>query len=202
MHLAEILLEPTPTPFWRMLRQIGVNSAVCVLPRRLRDWRDEAGDLPWDYAPLAVLQNTVEAEGFRLEVIEDNPPMDRIRLARPGREEELEQVITLIRNMGRLGIPVFCYNWAAVLGWVRTEYAVRGRGGATVYGFDEARLREAAPVSDTARDEDLWTNLRWFLERVAPIAEEAGVRLAMHPDDPPLSPLRGMPRIMRSAMAR
>lgn len=201
MHLSEILLEPTPTPFWRMLRQIGVDSAVGVLPRRLRDWRDEAGDRPWDYAPLAILKNTLEAEGFQLEVIEDNPPMDRIRLGRPGREEELEQVTTLVRNMGRLGVPVFCYNWSAVLGWIRTEYAVRSRGGATVYGFKHARLREAAVISDTTADEDIWGNLRWFLERIIPVAEAAGVQLAMHPDDPPLSPVRGMPRVMCSVDA-
>jgi mannonate dehydratase len=202
IQLAEILLEPQPVPFWRMLRQIGVEHAVGVLPRRQRDWRDDDSDLPWDLAPLAVYQAAVEAEGLRLTVIEDNPPMDRIRLGSPGREEELEHVAALVRNMGRLGIPVLCYSWSAVLGWLRTELAVRGRGGALVAGFDHSRLQGAAPPRlDGADEEGLWANLGYFLKRIVPVAERAGVRLAMHPDDPPLSPIRGVPRIMRSVEA-
>jgi mannonate dehydratase len=201
-HLAEILLEAQPTPDWRMLRQVGVDHAVGVLPRSLRDWRGDVADLPWDLAPLSVYKANVEAEGFTLEVIEDNPPMDAIRLGRPGAEEELEQVELLVRNMGRLGIPVLCYNWAAALGWLRTELAVRGRGGALVAGFDASRLADAPPPrTGTASEEALWENLRRFLERIVPVAEEAGVTLAMHPDDPPLSPVRGVPRIMRSVEA-
>jgi mannonate dehydratase len=202
IRLAEILLEPQPTPFWRMLRQVGVDEAVGVLPRGLGDWRDDAGDAPWDLGPLSIYAGAVEAEGFRLAVVEDNPPMDRIRLGRPGRDEELENVIALVRNMGRLGIEVLCYNWAAVLGWIRTERAARGRGGAIVAGYDHARMRDVPPPRMGVADaEDLWGNLRWFLERVVPVAEAAGVRLAMHPDDPPLSPIRGMPRIMSSVDA-
>ena len=202
IRLAEILLDPQPTPAWRWLRQLGVDHAVGVLPRRLRDWRGDAGGHPWELAPLAILQGMVEAEGFRLEVIEDNPPMDRIRLGRPGRDEEIEQFCVLVRNLGRLGIPVLCYNWSALLGWVRTELAARGRGGAIVAGYDHRRFDGAeVPGLEAVDDEALWANLRYFLERVVPVAEEAGVLLAMHPDDPPLSPVRGVPRIMRSAAA-
>jgi len=201
-QLAEILLDPQPTPAWRQLRQVGIERAVGVLPRRLRDWRGDDGEVPWGLAPLSILAGMVEAEGFALEVIEDNPPMDRLRLGRPGREEELEQFALLVRNMGRLGIPVLCYNWSALLGWVRTELAARGRGGAIVAGFDAARFDGAELTLRDGEDEAaLWQNLRWFLERIVPVAEEAGVRLAMHPDDPPLSPVRGVPRIMRSVEA-
>ncbi len=201
-QLAEILLDPQPTPAWRQLRQVGIDRAVGVLPRRLKDWRGDDGEVPWGLAPLSILAAMVEAEGFALEVIEDNPPMDRIRLGRPGREEELEQFALLVRSMGRLGIPVLCYNWSALLGWVRTELAARGRGGAIVAGFDAARFEGAEiPLGDGEDEAALWENLRWFLERIVPVAEEAGVRLAMHPDDPPLSPVRGVPRIMRSVEA-
>ena len=154
IRLAEILLEPQPTPFWRMLRQVGVDEAVGVLPRALRDWRGEEGDHPWELAPLTMYQAGVEAEGFKLAVIEDNPPMDRIRLGRPGRDEELEQVAVLVRNMGRLGIPVLCYNWAAVLGWIRTEMAARGRGGAIVAGYNHARMRDVPPPRTGTADEE------------------------------------------------
>ncbi|MDX6515494.1 MAG: mannonate dehydratase [Gaiellaceae bacterium] len=201
-YLAEILLEAQPTPYWRMLRQVGVDHAVGVLPRGLRDWRGDVADHPWDLAPLSVYKANIEGEGFTLDVIEDNPPMDRLRLGKPGAEEELEHVETLVRNMGHLGIPVLCYNWAAALGWLRTDVAVRGRGGALVAGYDHRRLEDAPlPRTGTATEDALWENLRRFLERIVPIAEEAGVTLAMHPDDPPLSPIRGVPRIMRSVEA-
>jgi mannonate dehydratase len=101
--------------------------------------------------------------------------------------------------MGRLGIPVWCYNWMPVVGWVRTTLSARGRGGAIVSAYDHAQMVSAPPTwAGTVEAETLWTNLRWFLERVCPVAEEAGVTLALHPDDPPLSPLRGIGRIMRS----
>lgn len=202
MRLAEIITEPQPVPFWKMLKQIGVDEVVGILPRGFSDWRETRSDRPWDYAPLAIYKEMVEGEGFRLSVIEDNPPMDAIHLGRPGRDEEIEQVCTLIRNMGRLGIPVWCYNWTAGLGWTRTSSTLRGRGGALVSGYDHRLLEQSEPpLQGTIDEEPLWENLRYFLERVLPVAEEAGVRLAMHPDDPPLSPIRGIARIMRSVEA-
>jgi mannonate dehydratase len=202
IRIAEILLEPAPDPFWAVLRQVGVEDAVGVLPRHFFDWREARSDLPWDYAPLALFKQQVEDAGLSLAVIEDNPPMDRIRLGRPGRDEEIEQFCTLLRSMGRLSIPVLCYNWMAVLGWLRTSVAVPGRGGAKVAGYDHRILADAGPPREGAVDEDaLWQNLRYFLDRAVPVAEEAGVRLAMHPDDPPLSPIRSIGRIMRSVDA-
>ena len=202
MHFAEILLEPQPAPAWTVLRQLGIEHAVGVLPRRYADWRESRSDPPWTYTPLALYNQMVEEAGLRLAVIEDNPPMDAIRLGGPGREEEIEHFCTLVRSMGRLGIPVLCYNWMTVLGWIRTSVALRGRGGAVVSGYDDRVLAQAPPAVEGGVDETrLWDNLRTFLERVVPVAEEAGVRLAMHPDDPPLSPIRGVARIMRSVDA-
>jgi mannonate dehydratase len=201
MKLAEILLEPTPTDFWRMLRQVGVDRAVGVLPRRHRDWREDDVDQPWDYTPLAQYADMIVAEGFELVVIEDNPPMDRMRMGRPGREEEVEQFCTLVRNMGRLGIGVLCYNWIPLLSWLRTGLSVPARGGARTTEFDHRRLDGAEPVPDPVDAEALWANFRWFLERVVPVAEESGVRLALHPDDPPVASVRGLPRIMHSVDA-
>jgi mannonate dehydratase len=202
IRIAEILLEPAPDPFWQVLQQVGVEQAVGVLPRRFFDWRESSSDLPWDYGPLALYNQQVQDAGLSLAVIEDNPPMDRIRLGKPGREEEIEHFCTLLRSMGRLGIPVLCYNWMAVLGWLRTSVALPGRGGAKVAAYDHRVLAEAPPAADGAVSEEaLWENLRYFLERVVPVAEEAGVALAMHPDDPPLSPIRSIGRIMRTVDA-
>ncbi len=202
IQIAEILLEQAPSPFWRILNQVGVSHAVGVLPRRSFDWRGTAGERPWDYGPLALYKEHVEEASLTLSAIEDSPPMDNIRLGRAGREEEIEQFCTLVRNMGRLGIPVLCYNWMAVLGWIRTRVAVPGRGGALVTAYDHAVFRGAPPTGvGTVSEEQLWQTLRSFLDRVIPVAEDAGVKLAMHPDDPPLSPIRGIARIMRSTEA-
>lgn len=202
LRLAEILLEPRSDPTWAQLRQVGVEEAVGVLPRGAVDWRRHEPEPPWSYGPLALLRQDVEDAGLRLTTIEDNPPLDRLRLGLPGREEELENVLELIRNMGRLGIEVLCYNWMAIVPWSRTSTAVAGRGGATVTGFDLSVWADAPDAPGAPADEEkLWESLAWFLERAVPVAEEAGVRLALHPDDPPLSPLRGIARIIRSLEA-
>jgi mannonate dehydratase len=199
LRLAEILLEPRNGPAWAQLRQVGVREAVGVLPRATTDWRGHAPEAPWGYGPLALLRQEVEDAGLRLTVIEDNPPMDRLRLGLPGREEELEAVLELIRTMGRLGIGVWCYNWMAVVPWSRTSTSIPTRGGATATAFDRAVWDGAPDAPEAPVDEErLWASLAWFLERVVPAAEDAGVLLALHPDDPPLSPLRGIARIVRS----
>jgi mannonate dehydratase len=197
--LAEILLERPPHPFWTVLTQLGVRHAVGVLPRYHSDWRDASGERPWDYGPLALYAEQVRQAGLELAVIEDNPPMDGIRLGLPRREQELEDVLTLIRNLGRLGIGVWCYNWMAVLGWIRTSIGPHGRGGAVISSYDHSRTLDAPPsrIGEVSA-ELLWENLAWFLDRACPVAEQAGVRLAMHPDDPPISPVRGVARIMSS----
>ena len=202
LRLAEILLEPRPCDAWAQLRQVGVGEAVGVLPRGFVDWRGHGSEQPWSYGPLALYKRQVEDAGLRLTAIEDNPPMDRLRLGLPGREEELEAVLELLRAMGRLGIEVWCYNWMAVVPWSRTSPALAGRGGAVVTGFDLAVWRDGVPAPGApVAEERLWETLAWFLERVVPVAEEVGVRLALHPDDPPLSPLRGIGRIVRSLEA-
>ena len=202
LRLAEILLEHRRVPSWDQLRQVGVEEAVGVLPRGMRDWRAHAPEAPWAYGPLALLRQEVEDAGLRLTVIEDNPPLDRLRLGLPGREDELETVLELIRAMGRLGIEVLCYNWMAVVPWSRTTSSAPARGGATATGFDLATWEGApdAPGAPVA-EETLWESLAWFLARAVPVAEEAGVRLALHPDDPPLTPIRGIGRIIRSLEA-
>jgi mannonate dehydratase len=199
VEIAEILLERPPHPFWKVLTQIGVTHAVGTLPRFLTDWRAHVSEPAWAYTPLALYREAVQEAGLTLDVIEDNPPMDALRLGVAGRDEELEGVLTLIRSMGRLGIGVWCYNWMPVLGWTRTHVAQPVRGGALATGFD-LRVVADAPLTPAGRvpAERLWETLAWFLERVLPVAEASGVTLAMHPDDPPLPSLRGIGRILSS----
>ncbi|MBC8160759.1 MAG: mannonate dehydratase [Roseiflexaceae bacterium] len=192
MQIAEFL-PITPSPVWRLAQQAGVQHAVGGLPF------DPDGNLSREIEPLREMQAAYEAGGFRLAVIEARPPLNKAKRGLPGRDDEIDTACALIENMGRLGIPVWCYEWMTDFNWLRTEFARPSRGGSVVTAFDYAAMRdqpntELGPISE----DELWENLAYFLRRVLPVAEKAGVKLAMHPDDPPLSPIRGVGRIMRS----
>lgn len=181
---------------WRLMRQAGVNYAVGGLPLPSSLGQGEA---PWDHLPLLRLKLAYEEAGFELAVIEARPPLNLTKRGLPGRDAEIDTVITLLGNMGRLGIGVWCYEWMADFNWVRTNTAVPSRGGSLVSGFDASLLATGPPSPlGPLTDDELWANLEYFLRAVVPVAEKAGVKLAMHPDDPPLSPLRGVARIMSS----
>jgi len=97
---------------------------------------------------------------------------------------------------------VVAYDWMAGVRWARTEAHNRSRGGSLVTGFDNAKVQGGPPSPATeATHEQLWAALEHFLEEVVPIAEEAGVSLALHPDDPPRDSVRGIPRIINSVAA-
>ena len=197
VQIAEIL-PPRPDPLWRLARQCGIDTVVGTMDfsRGLAVPRE---DLPWSYTSLVRLKTAYEDNGFRFAVLESRPPMEKIKLGLPGRDQEIDQVRDLLRNLGALGVPVWCYEWMPVFNWVRTSTTVPARGGAMATGYDHS-LMAKAPLTEhgVVTEERLWTNLEYFLRAVLPVAEEAGVQMAMHPDDPPLSPIRGLGRIMRS----
>jgi mannonate dehydratase len=194
------MLPPQPSRLWALSRQAGVTHAVSGTRANAFIDRDEK---PWDYMPLLRLKNAFESEGLTLWVLEGGgPDLNRAKLGLPGRDEEIEGFRAMVRNMGRLGIPIVCWNWMAQFGWMRTTTGIRSRGGALVTGYDDADLRDAPPTEAGEVAEDhLWDTLRYFIEAVVPVAEEAGVKLALHPDDPPLPRIRGVARIIRSPEA-
>jgi len=197
MKIAEVFGPPSG-PLWKMVKQCGVNHVVGGFGGRW-DKDRKPDEKPWSYGPLSRLKQAYEAEGFELAVIEARPPLTKAKLGLEGRDQEIDQVCELLENMGRLNIPVWCYEWMPVINWTRTSTAVPTRGGALVTEFD---LEEAKrlPLTEygVVTEDQLWASLKYFLNRVVPVAEKANVKLAMHPDDPPISPLRGMGRIMRS----
>lgn len=187
MHIG-LVLQPFCEENLRLAAQLGATDIVCHMP-------------PGDFSKLALRRSQITDAGLRLSVIEGLVDMDQIVLGSPGREAQIEAFKRGLDHMAAAQIPVVCYNfmvWNPGLGVVRTSNTTRSRGGAWVSSFD-ANLISKAPVPDGAglADEQLWDNLEYFLKRVVPAAEAAGVKLAMHPDDPPMS-LRGQARIMRS----
>ena len=182
----------------RLAKQMGMTDVVTTMPGVTMAPERVQGPA-WSYVDLLHLRKRVEAAGLTLSVIEGYQLSDRITLGMPGRDEDIARVCETIANMGRVGIPIYCYNFMAVFNWLRTATAVRGRGDALVTRFDSADL-VGAPLTYAGEttDERMWENFRYFLHRVLPVAEAANVKLALHPDDPPMSPVLGLARIMRS----
>ena len=193
-----IAMPPQPNLGLTLMKQCGVEYAVGGIG--LQPIANASEDeQPWSYPSLARAKAAYEQVGLTLSVIEDRPPMEKIKLGLPGRDEEIEVVCALLRNMGALGIPVWCSMWMPILGVLRTSFAIPSRGGAQVSGYDHEQMRDE-PLTEygIVAEEQQWENLKYFLERTVPVAEEANVKMAMHPDDPPLSPIRGVARIMSS----
>ena len=196
IRIAEFF-NPDQSSLIQLVRQCGIEDAVgCMDWSRGLEVPDEA--LPWSFNSLKQQQQRYREFGFKLEVLENRPPMEKIKLGQPGRDEEIEQVLVLIRNLGRLQIPVWCYEWMPVFNWIRTNPKVPSRGGALVSGFRLTDVEDPYPNEDRVDADQLWNNLKYFLDAIVPVAETAGVKLAMHPDDPPVPEVKGTPRIMCS----
>ena len=128
IQIAEFL-PPTPSPLWKLSKQAGVDFAVGGLPF---NEPSNGTDAPWDYLPLLRMKQLYESAGFNLAVIEARPPLNNAKRGLPGADEEIAAGWTLIENMGRLGIPVWCYEWMTDFNWMRTNTSTLSRGGSVV----------------------------------------------------------------------
>ncbi len=183
---------------WTLARQAGVNYAITKAVSSM-----SGKEPPFDLKSLKAVKHDFEEAGFKLYGLEgDQFDMDPVKLGLSGRDEVIERYRQMIINMGQLGIPLLCYNFMASTGWFRTRVDVPERGGALTSEFDiEAVKNELLPLELCISEEQLWKNLFYFLDATIPVAEENGVQMALHPDDPPVSPLKGVGRILTSASA-
>jgi mannonate dehydratase len=195
MHIADGMINVNEEDL-AFARQIGVTHLV-TRP----SCPPEQGY--YDYESLIQLRTRVEASGLQVAAIHDVPSSwnDKIRRGLPGRDEQLDNYCRSVENIGRAGIPILGYSFHAFQVWRTTRYAP-GLGGATFTGYDHALMRNAPPLaSPPLTDEEMWEAFRYFARRVIPVAEAAGVKMALHPDDPPISPIAGAACIFRSVEA-
>jgi len=191
MKLAEFL-PAAPNRLWQLARQMGVRYAMCKCAPELTGLNP-----PWDMDALRTIQRRFSDAGFVLYGLEgDQFDMRRIKLGLDGRDEDIERYCQMLCNMGELGIPLLCYNFMAGIGWHRTRADVPTRGGALTSRFDLADVPTTLTDAGEVSEERMWDNYAYFIRRVMPVAEKAGVRMGMHPDDPPLPKLRGISRIL------
>lgn len=180
------------------------------------DWgsTDKEKEL-WSVDELATLKASIEAEGLQLAAIENIDPAFwyDVLLDGPRKEAQLEGLKTIVRRMGEVRIPCLGYNFSIVGVWGHVAGPI-ARGGAESVSFREDDLPEQTPVPNgqiwnmqysddepegsipNVTSEQIWERLTAFLTEVVPVAEEAGVRLAAHPDDPPVTSLRGHARLV------
>jgi mannonate dehydratase len=172
IKIAEVF-SPNDTALWRLVKQCGVKYVVGGIPLAPREHADKERQ-PWSYMSLLRAKTAYNDAGFEFAVIENRPPMEKCKLGLPGRDEEIEVLCEMIRNMGALMIPVWCYMWMAAVGVVRTSTTIPSRGGALVTGYDHDLMRDA-PLTEygVVTKEQMWDNLKYFLERVIPVAEAA-----------------------------
>ncbi len=182
--------------------QLGASGVLLNTPVLPGTERWEAADLLW-------LRKRCEDHGLRLEAIENTPVSfyDKAMLGLPGRDEQIENYQATIRNLGQAGIPLLGYHWMPNGVW-RTSNTTVGRGGALVTSFDLSRAADHPlvygvkehPLTEgrTFTADEMWQNYTYFMNAVVPVAEEAGVKLALHPDDPPVPMLGGVARIFGS----
>ena len=196
------------------LKQLGVDDVIVsvdMAPGRPAFTPVTSALRKGDYyrtEDLVALKEKVSASGMELFGLSHTPyhRWDKMILGQTGRDEQIEHWQQTLRNMGRAAIPLLQYNWAIEEGsefsnW-RTSNTTPGRGNAMLVSFDYKVARET-PVTYLGRleEEELWANLIYFMKAVMPVAEEAGVRMAVHPADPQVPSLAGIARILRSVEA-
>jgi mannonate dehydratase len=196
------------------IRQIpGMHGIVSAL------YELAAGET-WPLEKIVALKHTIESHGLAFEVVESVPVHEDIKLGKPSRDTLIDNYCQTLQHLGRAGIKVVCYNFMPVFDWTRTTLDRPLPDGSTCLAFDiqaamradiskgislpgwdkhssPEELRRLMNEYGAVDEHRLRNNLRYFLERIIPVAAASGVRMALHPDDPP-RPIFGLPRIVKN----
>lgn len=174
----------------------------------------------WPVENIQKLKAKIESHGLKFEVVESVPVHEDIKLGKPTRDRLIDNYCQTLRNLAPCGIKVVCYNFMPVFDWTRTTLEMELPDGSKTLGFDVATVNQIDPsegiqlpgwdasykpeelkalLAEYAKidEEKLWSHLEYFLHRVIPVAREVGIKMAMHPDDPP-RPIFGLPRIVKN----
>lgn len=203
--------DPVKLEYIRQIPGIyGIVSAIYDVP---------VGEV-WPMEKLQTLRKRIEDAGLKFEVVESVPVHEDIKLGKPSRVRLIANFQQNIRNCAAAGVKVICYNFMPVFDWTRTEMARQLPDGSFTLAFDAQAVARIDPEMGIAlpgwdasykaealkslldeyrsvSEEILWGNLEYFLKAIVPVAEAAGIRMAMHPDDPP-RPIFGLPRIVKN----
>jgi mannonate dehydratase len=169
----------------RRVKQLGVDFVLMGGP-----------GIPWQEDEVRLRIDRLKSGGLTLfnMMISGFP---KTLFGQAGRDDEIENVIASIRAAGRAGLPVIEYNFYAHR-LVEGYYEEMGRAGAGLTAFDYSRVKDlpALPEEGIHSVDEMWQNVTYFLKAVIPVAEQAGVRMALHPNDPPTPLSRGSGQIM------
>lgn len=195
------------------IRQIplmtGIVSAIYDVP---------VGEI-WPNEKIEALKNQANSKGLEFEVVESVPVHEKIKLGAPDCDKLIDNYCENVRRLGKAGVKVICYNFMPVFDWLRSELENILPDGSNALAYDndtvlslnpaeselslpgwdesysKAELRGLLKQYESISEEKLWDNVGRFLNKVIPAAEQAGVKMAIHPDDPPWS-IFGLPRII------
>jgi mannonate dehydratase len=184
-----------------LAKQIGVYGAVGGINNRMANMENRN---PWEYEVVMAVKKAWAEMGLDFNVVEGPPTLGTLtKLGLEGRDKEIENFISLMKNLSRAGTQIICYNWMPLISWARTTMDRPSRGGALVSAFDIEDIQKQPDITEygSITHDKMWENLEYFLKAVIPEAEKVGMKLALHPDDPPIDGIRAIPRIMTSVDA-
>ncbi len=210
MKVCAYALPDAGEDYLRFLKQFGIDDVVLSsgshpdAANRFSNQNANKAGTHWDVEDLEFVRDKCADAGLRVAAIENPVPAwcyDKIIFGLPGRDQQIENLIVTIRNMGKAHIPVYGYNWmgnpaGATRYSFRTCLSTPGRAGSHVSSFDMDIAQNETLFRDREYTrEEMWDHYEYFIRAVLPEAEAAGVRLALHPDDPPVETLGGVPRL-------
>jgi mannonate dehydratase len=177
-----------------LLSTLGVDCVALELPDGPR--AGSAIDLSTPEAATAFFKTAtakVQAHGMELRTVLATSGFDAIKRGLSGRDREIAWLLNAVTGMGAAGVPILAYNFKLLNSKLLRSQPTPGRGAATYISFDydEYLKKPASPVTPPVPAEQVFDNLSYFLKALVPAAEQAGVRMALHPDDPPVP--RGLP---------